>query len=171
MSLLAQGATLTLCHGLLQLRPIQAGDCASLGAWVVSGGGHDWTGRRTRRGRGPGLLGLGQAGHIGFNEPPSARDSRTRRVHLDEVTRRFDDSPIDAIEINISCPNVKEGGVTFLHNDVFTNGVSYLHVDLDVSALPEELERLASHYDVDVDKQMSKVCEIVPPNSSAGSIE
>ncbi len=30
-----------------------------------------------------------------------------------EVTRRFDDSPIDAIEINISCPNVKAGGVAF----------------------------------------------------------
>jgi len=30
-----------------------------------------------------------------------------------EVTRLFDDSPIDAIEINISCPNVREGGVTF----------------------------------------------------------
>jgi dihydroorotate dehydrogenase (NAD+) catalytic subunit len=30
-----------------------------------------------------------------------------------EVTRRFEDSPIDAIEINISCPNVKEGGVQF----------------------------------------------------------
>lgn len=30
-----------------------------------------------------------------------------------EVTRRFDQSPIDAIEINISCPNVKEGGVAF----------------------------------------------------------
>jgi dihydroorotate dehydrogenase (NAD+) catalytic subunit len=30
-----------------------------------------------------------------------------------EVTARFDDSPIDAIEINISCPNVKEGGVAF----------------------------------------------------------
>ena len=30
-----------------------------------------------------------------------------------EVTRLFDDSPIDAIEINISCPNVKEGGVVF----------------------------------------------------------
>ena len=29
------------------------------------------------------------------------------------VTRRFDDSEIDAIEINISCPNVKEGGVAF----------------------------------------------------------
>jgi len=29
------------------------------------------------------------------------------------VTRRFDDSAIDAIEINISCPNVKEGGVAF----------------------------------------------------------
>ncbi len=34
-----------------------------------------------------------------------------------EVTRRFDDSPIDAIEINISCPNVKEGGDAF-GNDV-----------------------------------------------------
>ncbi|MBI4692689.1 MAG: dihydroorotate dehydrogenase [Gammaproteobacteria bacterium] len=31
----------------------------------------------------------------------------------EEVTRLFDDSPIDAIEINISCPNVKEGGVAF----------------------------------------------------------
>ncbi len=30
-----------------------------------------------------------------------------------ETTRRFDDSPIDAIEINISCPNVKEGGAAF----------------------------------------------------------
>jgi dihydroorotate dehydrogenase (NAD+) catalytic subunit len=30
-----------------------------------------------------------------------------------EVCRRFDDSPIDAIEINISCPNIKEGGVSF----------------------------------------------------------
>ena len=30
-----------------------------------------------------------------------------------EVTRIFDDSPIDAMEINISCPNVKEGGATF----------------------------------------------------------
>ena len=30
-----------------------------------------------------------------------------------EVTRRFDDSRIDAMEINISCPNVREGGVQF----------------------------------------------------------
>src|SRR5690606_40578093 len=30
-----------------------------------------------------------------------------------EVARRFDDSPIDALEINISCTNVKEGGVAF----------------------------------------------------------
>ncbi|MDH4108944.1 MAG: dihydroorotate dehydrogenase [Gammaproteobacteria bacterium] len=29
------------------------------------------------------------------------------------VTRRFDNSAIDAIEINISCPNIKEGGVSF----------------------------------------------------------
>jgi dihydroorotate dehydrogenase (NAD+) catalytic subunit len=30
-----------------------------------------------------------------------------------EVARRFENSPIDALEINISCPNVKEGGVAF----------------------------------------------------------
>lgn len=30
-----------------------------------------------------------------------------------EIAKRFDDSAIDAIEINISCPNVKEGGVAF----------------------------------------------------------
>ena len=30
-----------------------------------------------------------------------------------KVTKRFDDSPIDAIEINISCPNIKEGGISF----------------------------------------------------------
>ena len=29
------------------------------------------------------------------------------------VCRRFDDSPIDAIEVNISCPNIKEGGISF----------------------------------------------------------
>ncbi len=30
-----------------------------------------------------------------------------------ELAKRFDDSDIDAIEINISCPNVDEGGVAF----------------------------------------------------------
>ena len=30
-----------------------------------------------------------------------------------ELARRFDDSPIDAMEINISCPNVREGGILF----------------------------------------------------------
>lgn len=30
-----------------------------------------------------------------------------------EVARLFEDSPVDAIEINISCPNVKAGGVAF----------------------------------------------------------
>ncbi|MFQ5519571.1 MAG: dihydroorotate dehydrogenase [Mariprofundus sp.] len=33
-----------------------------------------------------------------------------------EVARIFDDSPVTAIEINISCPNVKEGGVHFGNN-------------------------------------------------------
>lgn len=34
------------------------------------------------------ILGIGRTGHIGFNEPGSARRSRTRLVTLDPVTRR-----------------------------------------------------------------------------------
>ena len=34
------------------------------------------------------LLGIGRTGHIGFNEPGSARTSRTRMIWLDRLTRR-----------------------------------------------------------------------------------
>ena len=34
------------------------------------------------------LLGIGRTGHIGFNEPGSSRESRTRMITLDKVTRR-----------------------------------------------------------------------------------
>jgi len=51
--------------------------CADYEASIQAAGGIDLQ-----------VLGIGRTGHIGFNEPPSARDSRTRRVHLDEVTRR-----------------------------------------------------------------------------------
>jgi glucosamine-6-phosphate deaminase len=34
------------------------------------------------------ILGVGRSGHVGFNEPGSARDSRTRAVVLDRITRR-----------------------------------------------------------------------------------
>lgn len=43
------------------------------------------------------LLGIGRTGHIGFNEPPSPVDCRTRRIPLDQLTRQdnavFFDSP------------------------------------------------------------------------------
>ncbi len=34
------------------------------------------------------ILGIGRTGHIGFNEPGSSRDSRTRLIPLDSLTRR-----------------------------------------------------------------------------------
>ncbi len=34
------------------------------------------------------ILGIGRTGHVGFNEPGSGRDSRTRLVTLDSLTRR-----------------------------------------------------------------------------------
>jgi len=62
------------------------------------------------------------AKHVVNNILPTLDFSETRFIanvsgstieEYTEVTRLFDDSPIDAIEINISCPNVKEGGVVF----------------------------------------------------------
>ena len=37
-----------------------------------------------------------------------------------ELARRFDDSPVDAIEINISCPNVEESGLVFGNDPVMS---------------------------------------------------
>ena len=34
------------------------------------------------------LLGIGRSGHVGFNEPGSSRDTRTRMIVLDEITRK-----------------------------------------------------------------------------------
>ena len=30
-----------------------------------------------------------------------------------EVVERLSDEPVDLLEINVSCPNVKEGGIAF----------------------------------------------------------
>ena len=56
------------------------------------------------------LLGIGRNGHIGFNEPGSARDSRTRVVDLHSVTRAdaaatfggVDHVPVSAITMGIA---------------------------------------------------------------------
>ena len=34
------------------------------------------------------ILGVGRSGHIGFNEPGSGKDSRTRPIYLDTITRK-----------------------------------------------------------------------------------
>jgi glucosamine-6-phosphate deaminase len=51
--------------------------CAEYEAQIRRAGGIDFQ-----------ILGVGKTGHIGFNEPGSGIDSRTRLVHLDAVTRR-----------------------------------------------------------------------------------
>ena len=45
------------------------------------------------------ILGIGRTGHIGFNEPGSARDSRTRLITLDRVTRRDAASDFFGLEL------------------------------------------------------------------------
>ncbi len=51
--------------------------CAEYEQQIVRAGGIDFQ-----------ILGVGKTGHIGFNEPGSGVESRTRVVHLDAVTRR-----------------------------------------------------------------------------------
>jgi glucosamine-6-phosphate deaminase len=56
------------------------------------------------------ILGIGRSGHIGFNEPGSPQDSRTRLVTLDTITRRDaaadffgeDNVPLQAITMGIA---------------------------------------------------------------------
>jgi glucosamine-6-phosphate deaminase len=52
------------------------------------------------------ILGIGRTGHIGFNEPGSGRDSRTRRITLDRVTRQ------DATSDFLGLENVPRFAVT-----------------------------------------------------------
>jgi glucosamine-6-phosphate deaminase len=54
-----------------------AAACAAYEAAIAAAGGIDFQ-----------LLGIGKTGHIGFNEPGSGRDSQTRLVTLDAVTRK-----------------------------------------------------------------------------------
>lgn len=52
------------------------------------------------------LLGIGRTGHVGFNEPGSPRDSRTRLITLDKVTR------LDAASDFFGEPNVPRKAIT-----------------------------------------------------------
>ncbi len=52
------------------------------------------------------ILGIGRSGHIGFNEPGSGRDSRTRPIHLDKITR------LDAASDFFGEENVPEMAIT-----------------------------------------------------------
>ena len=69
--------------------------CDDYEAAIASAGGIDFQ-----------LLGIGKTGHIGFNEPGSGRDSRTRLVTLDAVTRK------DAAADFFGAENVPQEAIT-----------------------------------------------------------
>ena len=59
------------------------------------------------------ILGIGRTGHIGFNEPGSLRDTRTRLIRLDEMTRK--DAGADFFgEVNVPLEAVTMGVGTIL---------------------------------------------------------
>jgi glucosamine-6-phosphate deaminase len=80
--------------GLVAEKDIVA-HCADYEQAIVDAGGIDFQ-----------LLGIGRSGHIGFNEPGSGRDSLTRRIHLDKITR------MDAASDFFGEENVPEMAIT-----------------------------------------------------------
>jgi len=60
------------------------------------------------------ILGIGNTGHIGFNEPGATRISRTRRVHLDRVTRKaaasdfFGEENVPAMALTMGVATIME---------------------------------------------------------------
>lgn len=59
------------------------------------------------------ILGIGKTGHIGFNEPGSGELSRTRLVHLDNITRK--DAAADFFgEVNVPREAITMGVATIL---------------------------------------------------------
>ncbi len=73
--------------------------CAAYERAIVDAGGIDFQ-----------ILGIGQTGHIGFNEPGSSPASRTRLVVLDSITRRVaasdffgtENVPVEAITMGVA---------------------------------------------------------------------
>jgi len=73
--------------------------CAAYEDAIVEAGGIDFQ-----------ILGIGRSGHVGFNEPGSSRDSRTRLIYLDTVTRGDaaadffgeDNVPLEAITMGVA---------------------------------------------------------------------
>jgi glucosamine-6-phosphate deaminase len=59
------------------------------------------------------ILGVGRSGHIGFNEPGSGKDSRTRLIYLDTITRK--DAAADYFgEENVPSQAITMGVATIL---------------------------------------------------------
>jgi glucosamine-6-phosphate deaminase len=48
------------------------------------------------------VLGIGQNGHIGFNEPGSSREGRCKVISLTKETQRINNSPIQAMTMGIA---------------------------------------------------------------------
>ena len=73
--------------------------CAAFEAEIEALGGIDYQ-----------ILGIGRSGHIGFNEPGSGRESRTRLIYLDTITRLdaaadffgLDNVPYEAVTMGVA---------------------------------------------------------------------
>ncbi|CAN5403282.1 glucosamine-6-phosphate deaminase [soil metagenome] len=66
------------------------------------------------------ILGIGRTGHIGFNEPGSPQNSRTRMVTLDSITRRdaapgfFGEENVPALAITMGVASIMDARKVYL---------------------------------------------------------
>lgn len=86
-----------------------AAHCADYEAQIAAVGGIDYQ-----------ILGIGRTGHIGFNEPGTPADTRTQKIHLDEITRLDAASAFGGIEhvprhaITMGCGTILEARIIAL---------------------------------------------------------
>src|SRR5687768_17005128 len=103
------------------------------------------------------ILGIGKTGHIGFNEPGSGRESRTRLVALDTITRRDaaadffgeENVPTEAITMGVaSIMNAREVALiaTGEHKAAIIRRAVEEDIDPDVAATYLQLHSDATFY-------------------------
>lgn len=83
------------------------------------------------------VLGIGRTGHIGFNEPGSPRNSRTRMVTLDSITRRdaaagfFGEENVPAQAVTMGVASILDARQVFLMSfGEHKAGITYKAVEL-----------------------------------------
>ena len=110
------------------------------------------------------LLGIGQNGHIGFNEPGTPFGSTTHLVHLSESTRRanarffvsMDEVPTDAVSMGIKTVMNARAILLFAQGDIKANIIREAIYGPVTEAVPASVLQLHPNVTLYLDAEAAK---------------